>query len=150
MRPLLIAALLLTACQAPPPPAPTPSAGPTPGAIRFSTAAIGPVALAGGAVVVDPGVLCPAASLRVVGAGLPPGRVAITLEPAGQAAGDPADIRPDGSFDRTLPFPGLPAGTGRLAVVVTLGDARATVPLPVCIPASPVPGLVLTGFRVVQ
>ncbi len=150
MRAALPLFLLLAACQAPPAPAPAPSAGPTPGAIRFSTAAVGPTSLTGGAVVVDPGVLCPAGTLRIVGAGLPPGRVGIMLSPPGQADADPPEIRPDGSFDRTLPFPSLPPGTQRLEVVVTLGEARAVVPLAVCTPASPVPGLVLTGVRVVQ
>lgn len=110
---------------------------------------MGPVSLAGGAVVVDPGVLCPAASLRIVGAGLPPGGVGITVTPPGVAIGDPPTIRPDGSFDRTLPMPALPPGS-RLEVVVSHGDARAVVPLVACTPASPVPGLVLTGIRVVQ
>ena len=149
MKPLalLLPAALLAACQAAAP-APAPSAvGPTAAAIRFSTAAVGPVALAGGAVVVDPGVLCPAPALRVVGAGLPPGRVALALDPGGPA-GEPVEVRRDGSFDRTLAAP-----AGAVAVVVT-HDAAPTGParvlVPACAPAPVAPGLVVAAARVVQ
>lgn len=146
MRRALPLALLLCACQAPPAPAPSP--GPTPGAIRFSTAAIGPVPIAGGAVVVDPGPLCPATGLRVVGAGLPPGEVRLLTEP-GAADPDPIAVRADGSFDRTLPVPSLAPGSP-MSVNVFHGASFATVPFTTCTPASPVPGLVLGGAGVVQ
>lgn len=139
-------ALVVTGCQAPAAPAPaaSPAPGPTPAAFRFSTAAIGPTALAGGAVVVDPGVLCPVTALRVVGAGLPPGRVEVGL--AGGEPGGPIDVRPDGSFDLTLP---LPAG-GPAEVQVAHGTSRVQVPVPACSSAPAVPGLVVAASRVVQ
>ena len=149
MRAYLPLLLCLSACQAaagPEAPAPV---GPTPGAIRFSSAAVGPVSLAGGAVVADPGVLCPGASVRVVGAGLPAGQVVLSLTPGGGPASGPLAIRADGSFDATVPLPSLAPGS-RYEIGVALGEARAALPLAACTPGPTAPGLVLGAAGVVQ
>lgn len=117
-------ALLLVAC--------TPAAAPTPptqtsAAFLLSEDAAGPTALAGGAVVLDPGNACPGNSLRLVGAGLPPGEV--TIDANGQAIG-PLSVRPDGSFEQRLTLAG-PAGG---AILVRHGGAVARFPLPTCTP----------------
>ena len=102
--------------------------------IVFSEDAVGPRSLADGAVVLDPGAPCPGSEVRVVGAGLPAGDVAITAP--GSVAIGPVPVRADGSFDQRLR---LPADSRGGDLTVRHGEASTSFTLPAC-RLTPAPG----------